>query len=64
MSNEINVKKIKYRPRIVGEYSYVFTIPAWWMRVNERPKFLEVTITLDKLELRPIKDNEEVEGER
>jgi len=59
MSNKINTKKIKYRPRIVGEYSYVLTIPAWWMRVNGRPEYLEMTITLDKLELRPCRENGE-----
>ena len=59
MLNEEEIKKLKYRPRIVGEYSHIFTIPAWWMKVNGRPEYLEVTISLHKLELRPIVDRKE-----
>jgi hypothetical protein len=53
------IKKLKYRPRIVGEYSHVFTIPAWWMKINGHPEYLEVIINLHKLELRPSVDRKE-----
>lgn len=60
MVNNIESQKVRYRPRIVGEYSHVLTIPAWWMRIHGFPEFLELTIAMDKLELRPFREKEEV----
>jgi len=56
MQNNIQIQKVKFRPRIVGEYSHVFTIPAWWIRINGKPEFLEAIIRLNKLEIRPLKE--------
>lgn len=60
MVNNFEGQKVRYRPRIVGEYSHIFTIPAWWMRIHGFPEFLELTIALDKLELRPPQEKEAI----
>ena len=59
MLNDEEIKRLTYRPRIVGEYSHVFTIPAWWIRLNGQPEYLEVIISLHKLELRPVVNRKE-----
>jgi len=51
------------RPWIQGEYSRVFVIPAWWLRVNGRPDVLEVEITLDSLTIRAKSPPEKAEDD-
>ena len=50
------------RPWIQGEYSRVFVIPAWWLRVNGHPEVLEMEISLDSLVIRPKPPREKVES--
>ena len=55
-------KVIEIRPWVMGEYSRVLVIPAWWLRVNGRPEVLEMEISVDSLIIRPKPSRDKVES--
>lgn len=55
-------KIVEVRPWAQGEYSRVFVVPAWWLRINGRPDVLEMEITLGSLTIRPKPAREKVES--
>lgn len=44
---------VKIKPVRIGPSSVGMTIPKWWLNLNNSPERLELTITLDKLIIRP-----------
>jgi hypothetical protein len=47
------IRQLEVRPRVVGGYSHIITLPAWWLKLNGYPAVLVVEIGLDSLIIRP-----------
>ena len=51
------IRKISVKPMPVGPYSHAIILPAWWLRMNANPKSLEMVLTLDVIEVRPVAED-------
>ena len=54
-------RKFIVRPLHLGPYTRAIILPAWWLKLNDNPERVEVSLTLDSLMVRPAgeeKDNE------
>ena len=54
-------RKFIVRPLHLGPYTRAIILPAWWLKLNDNPERVEVSLTLDSLMVKPAgeeKDNE------
>jgi hypothetical protein len=54
-------RKFTVRPLHLGPYTRAIILPAWWLKLNDNPERVEVSLTLDSLMVKPSgeeKDNE------
>ena len=54
----VPMRKLIVKPFYLGAYSRAIILPAWWLKLNQDPRKLEVDLTLDSLVVRPLKDEE------
>jgi len=40
----------------MGRYSRVFVVPRWWLKINGDPEVVDVTTTLSRIQLEPVKE--------
>lgn len=48
------IRKLKVKPISLGPYSHGIVLPAWWFKLNENPKELEIGVSMDLIEIRPL----------
>lgn len=51
------MRKLKVKPIHLGSYSRGIVLPAWWLRLNQEPKELELGITMDIIEIRALPED-------
>jgi hypothetical protein len=51
-------RKLFIKPIHLGPYSRAIILPAWWLKLNTNPESVEISITLDSLMVRPVKEEE------
>lgn len=51
------IRRLMAKPIHVGPYSQAIILPAWWLRMNQNPKCVELTLTLDVIEIRPMPED-------
>ena len=57
-------RKFIVRPLHLGPYTRAIILPAWWLKLNENPERVEVSLTLDSLMVRPAGEEKDNEPER
>ena len=56
--SRVPYRKFVVRPIHLGNYSRAIILPAWWLRLNENPDKIELSLTLDSLMVRPARGEE------
>lgn len=49
--NRMPMRKLKVKPIHLGPYSRGIVLPAWWFKLNQNPKELQLGITMDIIEI-------------
>jgi hypothetical protein len=52
----VPIRKLTVKPLHLGPYSQAIVLPAWWLKLNNYPKKIEVGFTLDSLILTPVEE--------
>jgi hypothetical protein len=56
-------RKLTVKPIHLGPYTRAIILPAWWLKLNANPERVEISITLDSLMVRPVREEERNEPE-
>jgi len=48
------IRKLIVKPMPVGPYSHAVILPAWWLHLNDNPESIELALTMDVIEVRPV----------
>ena len=51
-------RKLIVKPLHLGPYTRAIILPAWWLKLNDNPKSVELNLSLDSLVIRPIREEE------
>ena len=51
-------RKLIVKPLHLGPYTKAIILPAWWLKLNANPVKVELSLTLDSLVIRPIREEE------
>ena len=51
-------RKLIVKPLHLGPYTKAVILPAWWLKLNDNPDSIEMSLTLDFLMIRPIREEE------
>ena len=54
-------RKLVIRPMHLGPYTRAIVLPSWWLKLNDNPKTVEVSFTMDSLVIRPIGEEKDSE---
>jgi len=56
-------RKLLVKPIHLGPYTRAIILPAWWLKLNANPERIELSLTLDSLTVRPVREEEDSEPE-
>ena len=51
-------RKLIVKPLHLGPYTKAIILPAWWLKLNDNPQSVEMSLTLDSLIIRPVRKEE------
>ena len=52
------MQRLRVKPIQMGHYSRGIILPAWWFKLNGNTKELELVVTVDSIEIRPLADED------
>lgn len=47
-------RKLIIQPVRLGSHTRAIVLPAWWMKLNCNPESVEMVLSLDSIEVRPV----------
>jgi hypothetical protein len=56
-------RKLIVKPLHLGPYTKAIILPAWWLKLNDNPEKVELSLTLDSLVVKPAGEEESSEAE-